>query len=61
MPSCARVAAGTLAWIMGMSAAALVNPAIGLARDGFVVDEYRSASIRSDSTRLASRDHRQAR
>jgi gamma-glutamyltranspeptidase/glutathione hydrolase len=31
----------------------LVEPAIALARDGFVVDEYRSESIRGDSARLA--------
>jgi gamma-glutamyltranspeptidase/glutathione hydrolase len=33
--------------------AAVVQPAIDLARDGFLVDEYRSESIRDDSTRLA--------
>jgi gamma-glutamyltranspeptidase / glutathione hydrolase len=32
----------------------LIEPAIALARDGFVVDEYRSRSIASDSTRLGS-------
>jgi gamma-glutamyltranspeptidase len=31
----------------------LMGPAIGLARDGFVVDEYRSRSIASDRARLA--------
>jgi gamma-glutamyltranspeptidase/glutathione hydrolase len=31
----------------------VIAPAIGLAREGFVVDEYRSESIRSDSARLA--------
>jgi gamma-glutamyltranspeptidase/glutathione hydrolase len=31
----------------------VIGPAIGLARDGFVVDEYRSRSIASDSARLA--------
>jgi gamma-glutamyltranspeptidase / glutathione hydrolase len=34
--------------------AAVVQPAIDLARDGFQVDEYRSESIQSDSARLAS-------
>jgi gamma-glutamyltranspeptidase/glutathione hydrolase len=33
--------------------AAVIAPAIGLARDGFVVDEYRSRSIAGDSARLA--------
>jgi gamma-glutamyltranspeptidase / glutathione hydrolase len=33
--------------------AAVVQPAIDLARDGFLVDEYRSESISDDSTRLA--------
>jgi gamma-glutamyltranspeptidase/glutathione hydrolase len=33
--------------------AAVVQPAIDLARDGFAVDEYRSESIRDDSMRLA--------
>jgi gamma-glutamyltranspeptidase/glutathione hydrolase len=32
----------------------VIAPAVGLARDGFVVDEYRSRSIASDSARLAS-------
>jgi gamma-glutamyltranspeptidase/glutathione hydrolase len=32
----------------------VIFPAIRLARDGFVIDEYRSESIRSDSVRLAS-------
>ncbi|HEU5039920.1 MAG TPA: gamma-glutamyltransferase, partial [Gemmatimonadales bacterium] len=32
----------------------VMAPAIGLARDGFVVDEYRSRSIASDSARLAT-------
>ena len=32
----------------------LIDPAIALARDGFVVDEYRSESIREDSARLAA-------
>ena len=32
----------------------VIAPAIRLARDGFLVDEYRSESIRSDSTRLSS-------
>jgi gamma-glutamyltranspeptidase/glutathione hydrolase len=32
----------------------VIGPAIRLARDGFLVDEYRSESIRSDSTRLSS-------
>ncbi len=32
----------------------VIGPAIRLARDGFVIDEYRSESIRSDSTRLSS-------
>ncbi len=32
---------------------ALVEPAIRLARDGFVVDEYRHRSINSDSSRLS--------
>ena len=31
----------------------VIGPAIRLARDGFVVDEYRSESIRDDSTRLS--------
>ncbi|HEX2217713.1 MAG TPA: gamma-glutamyltransferase [Gemmatimonadales bacterium] len=31
----------------------VIAPAVRLARDGFVVDEYRSESIRSDSARLA--------
>jgi gamma-glutamyltranspeptidase/glutathione hydrolase len=31
----------------------VIAPAIRLARDGFVVDEYRSESIRSDSARLS--------
>ena len=30
----------------------VIGPAVGLARDGFVVDEYRSRSIASDSARL---------
>jgi gamma-glutamyltranspeptidase/glutathione hydrolase len=34
--------------------AAVVQPAIDLARDGFQVDQYRSESIRGDSARLAS-------
>ena len=38
---------GKLPW------AAVVEPAIRLARDGFVVDEYRHRSIGSDSARLA--------
>ncbi len=33
--------------------AELIEPAIGLARDGFEVDEYRSRSIAADSARLA--------
>jgi gamma-glutamyltranspeptidase / glutathione hydrolase len=33
--------------------AAVIEPAIRLARDGFVVDEYRSRSIADDSARLA--------
>jgi gamma-glutamyltranspeptidase / glutathione hydrolase len=33
--------------------AAVIAPAIGLARDGFLVDEYRSRSIAGDSARLA--------
>jgi gamma-glutamyltranspeptidase / glutathione hydrolase len=33
--------------------AAVIGPAIGLARDGFLVDEYRSESIAGDSARLA--------
>jgi gamma-glutamyltranspeptidase / glutathione hydrolase len=33
--------------------AAVIEPAIRLARDGFVVDEYRSRSIADDSSRLA--------
>ena len=32
----------------------LIDPAIALARDGFVVDEYRSESIRGDSARLSA-------
>jgi gamma-glutamyltranspeptidase / glutathione hydrolase len=32
--------------------AAVIAPAIGLARDGFLVDEYRSRSIAGDSARL---------
>ena len=32
--------------------AAVIGPAIGLARDGFLVDEYRSESIAGDSARL---------
>jgi gamma-glutamyltranspeptidase/glutathione hydrolase len=36
-----------------LSFAAVIAPAIGLARDGFVVDEYRSQSIAGDSARLA--------
>ena len=36
-----------------LSLAAVIEPAIRLARDGFQVDEYRSESIRSDSARLA--------
>src|SRR6185436_2179697 len=31
----------------------LIEPAVALARDGFVVDEYRSRSIRKDSSRLS--------
>ncbi len=38
---------GKLSW------AVIVEPAIRLARDGFVVDEYRHRSITSDSSRLA--------
>jgi gamma-glutamyltranspeptidase/glutathione hydrolase len=38
---------GRLAW------RDLVDPAIRLARDGFVVDEYRERGIRADSARLA--------
>lgn len=38
---------GRLAWTD------LVEPAVRLARDGFVVDEYRSRSIASDSARLS--------
>jgi gamma-glutamyltranspeptidase / glutathione hydrolase len=34
--------------------AALIEPAIALARDGFTIDDYRSESIRSDSARLAN-------
>ena len=34
--------------------AAVVQPAVDLARDGFQVDEYRSESIQGDSARLAS-------
>ncbi|MEP6687485.1 MAG: gamma-glutamyltransferase [Gemmatimonadales bacterium] len=34
--------------------ATVIAPAIALARDGFLVDEYRSESIASDSARLAS-------
>ena len=33
--------------------AEVIGPAIALARDGFVIDEYRSESIASDSARLA--------
>jgi gamma-glutamyltranspeptidase/glutathione hydrolase len=33
--------------------AVVIAPAIGLARDGFLVDEYRSRSIAGDSARLA--------
>ncbi|HUF36402.1 MAG TPA: gamma-glutamyltransferase [Gemmatimonadales bacterium] len=33
--------------------AELIEPAMGLARDGFAVDEYRSRSIASDSARLS--------
>ena len=33
--------------------ATVIAPAIGLARDGFLVDEYRSQSIAGDSARLA--------
>jgi len=33
--------------------AVVIAPAIGLARDGFLVDEYRSRSIAGDSSRLA--------
>jgi gamma-glutamyltranspeptidase / glutathione hydrolase len=33
--------------------AAVIAPAIGLARDGFLVDEYRSQSIAGDSSRLS--------
>ena len=32
----------------------VIGPALRLARDGFVIDEYRSESIRGDSTRLSS-------
>ena len=38
---------GRLSW------SAVIQPAIDLASDGFVVDEYRSESIRDDSTRLS--------
>jgi len=38
---------GRLAW------QDLVEPAVRLARDGFVIDSYRSASIASDTSRLA--------
>lgn len=37
---------GTLPWTT------LVEPAIRLARDGFLIDDYRSASIADDTTRL---------
>nr|MBA3556565.1 gamma-glutamyltransferase [Gemmatimonadales bacterium] len=36
-----------------LTLAQVIEPAIRLARDGFVVDEYRSESIASDSVRLA--------
>jgi gamma-glutamyltranspeptidase/glutathione hydrolase len=39
---------GRLSW------ATLLEPAIRLARDGFVIDQYRSESIADDSTRLRS-------